>query len=67
MKRIEVFISDGDADRRLGMLEYAELRGKEVSSFELDVDFVHHPSVAFLGPDCRRILSAWQERGQRRA
>ena len=51
MKRIEVFISDGDADRRLGMLEYAELRGKEVSSFELDVDFVHHPSVAFLGPD----------------
>ena len=51
MKRIKVFISDGDADRRLGTLEYDELRGKEVSSFELDGDFVLHPSVAFLGPD----------------
>ena len=51
MKRIEVFISEGDADRRLGTLEYDELRGKEVSSFELDSDFVLHPSVAFLGPD----------------
>lgn len=51
MKRIEVFISECDADRRLGTLEYDELRGKEVSSFELDSDFVLHPSVAFLGPD----------------
>ena len=51
MKRIEVFISEGDADRRLGSLEYSELRGKEVSSFELDRDFVLHPSVGFLGPD----------------
>lgn len=50
MKRIEVFISEGDADRRLGMLEYDELRGKEVSSFELDEGFVLHPSVGFLGP-----------------
>ena len=51
MKRIEVFISRGDADRRLGALEYDELRGKEVSSFELDGDFVLQPSVTFLGPD----------------
>ena len=51
MKHIEVFISEGDADRRLGTLEYDELRGKEVSSFELDGDFVLHPSVGFLGPD----------------
>ena len=51
MKRIEVFISEGDADRRLGTLEYDELRGKEVSSFELDGDFVLHPFVSFLGPD----------------
>ena len=51
MKRIEVFISDDDADRRLGALEYDELRGKEVSSFELDEDFVLHPSVEFIGPD----------------
>lgn len=28
MKRIEVFISEGDADRRLGTLEFYELRGK---------------------------------------
>ena len=51
MKQIEVFISEGDADRRLGTLEFDELRGKEVSSFELDGDFVLHPSVSFLGPD----------------
>ena len=51
MKRIEVFISEGDADKRLGKLEYDEMRGKEVSSFELDGDFVLHPSVWFLGPD----------------
>lgn len=51
MKHIEVFISEGDADRRLGTLEFDELRGKEVSSFELDGDFVLHPSVSFLGPD----------------
>ena len=51
MKRIEVFISGRDGDRRLGTLEYDELRGKEVSSFELDEDFVLSPSVSFLGPD----------------
>ena len=51
MKRIEVFISECDGDRRIGTLEYDELRGKEVSSFELDEDFVLHPSVSFLGPD----------------
>ena len=51
MKRIEVFISDGGVDRLLGLLEYEELRGKEVSSFELDGDFVRNPSVEFLGPD----------------
>ena len=48
MKRIEVFISEGNADRRLGVLKYDELRGKEVSSFELDGDFVIHPSVSLL-------------------
>lgn len=51
MKRVEVYLSHGDEDRRLGILEYDELRGKEVSSLELDADFVHNPSVAFLGPD----------------
>ena len=51
MKRIEVFISEGNADRRLGTLEFDELRGKEVSLFELDGDFVLRPSVEFLGPD----------------
>ena len=51
MNRIEVFHSEGNADRHLGTLEYNELRGKEVSSFELDNDFVLHPSVSFLGPD----------------
>ena len=34
MKRIEVFISEGDADRRLGMLEYllrfVRLQGAEL-------------------------------------
>ena len=50
MKRIEVLISEGEADRCLGTLEYDELRGKEVSSFALDGDFVLHPSVEFLGP-----------------
>ena len=51
MKRIAVFIAEGNADRPLGTLEYDELRGKEVSSFELDGDFALRPSVAFLGPD----------------
>ena len=51
MKRVEVFVAEGDADRFLGMLEYDELRGKEVSSFELDDDFVRRPSIAYLGPD----------------
>ena len=50
MKRIEVFISEGEADRCLGTLEYDELRGKEVSSFELDGDFVLHPSVGYCFP-----------------
>ena len=51
MKRIEVSIAEGDANRRVGMLEFNELRGKEVSSFELDGDYILHPSVTFLGPD----------------
>ncbi len=51
MKRIEVHIAEGEKNRRLGMLEYDELRGKEVSSFELDVDYVLHPSASSLGPD----------------
>ncbi len=51
MKRVEIFIAEGEVNRRVGMLEYDELRGKEVSSFELDGDFVLKPSVSFLGPD----------------
>lgn len=51
MKRIEVYISERGLDHRLGTLEYDEIRGKEVSSFELDRDFVLRPSVSFLGPD----------------
>ena len=51
MKRVEVYLDANGACRRLGMLEYGELRGKEVSSFELDYDYVVNPSVAFLGPD----------------
>ena len=51
MKRIEVFNSECYGDRRIGTLEYDELRGKEVSSLELDEDFVLHPSMPFLGPD----------------
>ena len=57
MKRIEVFISGRDGDRRLGTLEYDELRGKEVSSFELDEDFVLSPSVSFLGPELWRRMA----------
>ena len=53
MKRVEVYIAEGDANRRLGTLEYDELRGKEVSSFELDGDYILHPTVPFLGPDIR--------------
>lgn len=51
MKRIEVYFSEGDANRRLGTLEYDELRGKEVSSFTLDEAYVLHPMLPFLGPD----------------
>ncbi len=51
MKRIEVYLAESETNRRLGTLEYDELRGKEVSAFELDSDFVLHPSVGFLGPD----------------
>lgn len=51
MKRIEVFLSENSIDAHLGTLEYDELRGKEISSFELDRDFVLHPSAPSLGPD----------------
>ncbi len=51
MKRIEVYFSECGLDHRLGTLEYDEIRGKEVSSFELDRGFVLRPSVSFLGPD----------------
>ena len=51
MKRVEVYLDANGACRRLGVLEYGELRGKEVSSFELDHDYVVNPSVGFLGPD----------------
>ena len=51
MKRVEVHIAEGETNRRIGTLEYDELRGKEISSFELDGDYILHPSVPFLGPD----------------
>lgn len=51
MKRIEVYIAHAERDVRLGTLEYGELRGKEVSSFELDGDYLNHPTVSFWGPD----------------
>lgn len=51
MKRIEVCIAEAEADRRVGWLECDELRGKEVSSFEFDADYILQPSVHFLGPD----------------
>ena len=51
MKRIEVYLSQGDADTRIGTLEFDELRGKEISSFELDAEFIKKPCVSFLGPD----------------
>ena len=51
MKCIEVYIAEGESNRRLGKLEYDELRGKEVSSFELCGEYVLHPTLPFLGPD----------------
>ena len=51
MKCIEVYIAEGESNRRLGTLEYGELRGKEVSSFEFDGEYVLHPTLPFLGPD----------------
>ncbi len=51
MKRIEVYIAHDERDVRLGTLEYGELRGKEVSSFELDGDYLNHPTISFWGPD----------------
>ncbi len=51
MKCIEVYIAEGESNRRLGKLEYDELRGKEVSSFELCGEYVLHPALPFLGPD----------------
>ncbi len=51
MKRIEVHLADGEKNVRVGTLEYDELRGKEVSSFEFDGNYLMHPSVSFFGPD----------------
>ena len=51
MKRIEVYVAEGESNRRLGTLEFDELRGKEVSSFELDGEYVLDPTLSFLGPD----------------
>ena len=51
MKRTEVYLSQGDADTKIGVLEFDELRGKEISSFELDAFFFKKPVVSFLGPD----------------
>ncbi|MBO4287947.1 MAG: HipA domain-containing protein [Kiritimatiellae bacterium] len=51
MKRVDVYLSMGEHERKLGTLEYDELRGKEVVSFELEGDFILHPSISFLGPD----------------
>ena len=51
MKRIEVHLATGNGDRRVGTLEYDELRGKEVSSFELCEPFLADPPMRFMGPD----------------
>ncbi|MBQ3288693.1 MAG: HipA domain-containing protein [Kiritimatiellae bacterium] len=51
MKRIEVYVAEGGSNRRLGTLEFDELRGKEMSSFELDGEYVLDPTLSFLGPD----------------
>ena len=51
MKRIEVHLAHGANSVRLGTLECDELRGREVSSFELDDGILFHPPVDFLGPD----------------
>ena len=51
MKRVEVHIAAEGASCQVGTLEYDELRGKEVSSFELCESFVEHPSMRFMGPD----------------
>ena len=47
MKRIEVHIAEGEATRRLGTLEYDELRGKEISS-SLTLVCQSSPSTRFL-------------------
>ena len=42
MNRVEVYIAEGDANRRLGTLEYDELRGKESlpSSLTVTISFI---------------------------
>jgi serine/threonine-protein kinase HipA len=51
MKRIEVHLASDNGDCQVGLLEYDELRGKEVSSFELCESFIEHPPMRFMGPD----------------
>lgn len=51
MKRVEVYVSVDFVDRRLGTLEYDEIRGREASSFSLDDGFLREPFANYLGPD----------------
>ncbi len=51
MKRIEAHLATGNGDHRVGTLEYDDLRGKEVSSFELCESFLADPPMRFMGPD----------------
>lgn len=51
MKKIEVHLDTGSGNCRVGLLEYGELRGKEVSSFELCESFLANPQMRFMGPD----------------
>lgn len=52
MKRVEVFLSSSaDSGRRLGTLEFDEIRGREISSLVLDDGWVADPALRFLGPD----------------
>ena len=51
MREIEVYLATDAGDCRVGLLEYDELRGKEVSSFELCESFLANPPMRFMGPD----------------
>lgn len=51
MTAVEVYLGDLPVERRVGRLEFDEIRGREVSSLVLDDDFVRKPPMEFMGPD----------------